>query len=170
MSISKIDKNKVPEVLKIINELSKKKILIGILGASGSDIVMIANVNEFGANITITPKMRTFFRANRIYLNKSTTTLKIPERSYIRASYDSNINKINNYVDKQLTQVLSLSIPVNVFLDRVGNYCVSIIKSFMTDLSTPPKSQVTLKLSGKNKTNPLIDTGRLRNSITYKVV
>lgn len=53
-------------------------------------------------------------------------------------------------------------------LDVIGNIAVGKVKEYMTDLRTPPNSPATIKK--KKSDNPLIDTGSLRASITYKIV
>ena len=82
------DESNVKEFLKMLGELQSSSIEIGILGEDkggdkheGSDITVleIATIHEFGA-----PK------AN------------IPSRSFIRAGYDSNKNKIMGQGEKLL--------------------------------------------------------------------
>jgi len=95
-------------------------------------------------------------------------SVNIPERSFIRASFDANMSKIENYVDRSLSQIFNFQLPVSTFYEELGAYCTSLIKKYMTDLKSPPNSSLTQSMKGFN--NPLINTGRLRNSITFKVI
>lgn len=205
MAVTTQDRNRVPDVLRLIRELNSKSLYIGVLGKSGSYMVELAYVHEFG--LTITPKNSKtlaipvkkiarkksprdfsdlFFvpsnHGNEVgYLARHTNKahgieilfvlmkqVKIPERSFMRESFDANIGKIQKYVDKELFRVLDFELSPNEFYNKLGTFCVSLIKKYMTTLKNPPKSPLTLA-SNPNKTNPLIDTGRLRASITFRV-
>ncbi|WP_425447744.1 hypothetical protein [Dethiothermospora halolimnae] len=96
-------------------------------------------------------------------------SVDIPERSFIRGGYDEYRNKIERKGEILLKKVLSFKITVDKFFETLGEYIVGRIVKYMTDLKAPPKSSVTLS-TDKRKTNPLIKTGRLKSSITYKVV
>lgn len=92
----------------------------------------------------------------------------IPERSFIRGAFNEKSAEINNYVLKELDKLLTFKIDINQFYNSIGERIVSIVKKYMTDLKEPPKSPITLA-ANPNKTNPLINTGQLRNSIVWKV-
>lgn len=153
---------------QIINDLKNKKIKIGIFGSEGSDILMIAKVQEFGFDITITPKMRNWLHANGLHVKNSTTEIHIPERSFIRGSFDENKNKIDRFIKDNMEQLISFSISTNTFFDRVGQYLVGLTQEYLTELSTPPNHPFTLERKAP-KSNPLISSGRMRSSITFKI-
>lgn len=52
-------------------------------------------------------------------------------------------------------------------LNTVGVVAVGKVQVYMTELKTPPNALSTIKMKGS--ANPLIDTGDLRGSVTYKV-
>ena len=52
-------------------------------------------------------------------------------------------------------------------LNTVGVVAVGKVQVYMTELKTPPNALSTIKMKGS--ANPLIDTGELRGSVTYKV-
>lgn len=162
------DESNVKEFLKMLEELSSTHLEIGIFGDSGGDILMIANVNEFGCRIKVTDKMRSYLHVIGIHLKKDTKEINIPERSFVRGSYDENKNKIIDNADKLLEKVINLELPVSVFFDALGEYIVGLVQEYMTDLKSPPNHPTTIV--NKKSSNPLINTGRLRQSITYKVV
>jgi hypothetical protein len=53
-------------------------------------------------------------------------------------------------------------------LDAAGNLAAGIVKQQITDLRSPPNAQSTIERKGSS--NPLIDTGLMRQTVTYKVV
>lgn len=53
-------------------------------------------------------------------------------------------------------------------LDAAGNLAAGIVKQQITDLRSPPNAQSTIER--KRSSNPLIDTGLMRQTVTYKVV
>lgn len=163
------DVNRVDEFLSIIDHLKKTKIEIGIFGEDDANILMIARVHEFGVDINVTQKMRGFFLAQGTPLSKGKNKISIPERSFIRSGYDKNLNKIVKVVENLLPKVFSFDLTVDQFYEQLGAYTVGFIQEYMTDLRDPPNAPLTLEKK-KPKTNPLIDTGKLRESITYKVV
>lgn len=163
-----IDKNNIPKLLEVLDALWSHQIQIGIFGSDGSTILMIAAVHEFGCKITVTPKMRGYLRSQGMYLKASTKQITIPERSFIRSSYDKETDKIINRANKLLERVLRLELPVQTFFELLGSYIVGVMQEYLTDLRTPPNSPFTIARKGSS--NPLIDTGRLRQAITHKVV
>lgn len=162
------DESNVEEFLKVLEELSSTRVEIGIFGDSGGDILMIASVNEFGCSISVTDKMRNYLHYIGIHLKKDTTTINIPERSFIRSGYDQNKSNIESQGEKLLAKVLSLELSVDAFFNAIGEYSVGLIQEYLTDLRSPANSPATVKLKGSS--NPLIDKGQLRSSITFKVV
>lgn len=57
---------------------------------------------------------------------------------------------------------------MDLALKRVGVVAVSKVQLFMTELKTPPNAPSTIKKKGSS--NPLIDSGALRQSVTFKVI
>jgi len=162
------DETKVPEFLEMLDELFNTHLEIGVFGEDDSEMVMIASVHEFGVKIKVTDKMRAYLHSIGIHLKPSTKTIKIPERSFIRAGYDKEKENIIRESEKLLEKVMKLELPVKVFFETLGELIVGMIQKYLTDLSSPPLHPATI--ASKGSSNPLIDTGRLRESITYKVV
>ena len=163
-----VDRNNIPEILDVIKELQTTKLQVGIFAPEGSELFMIAMVNEYGTNINVTPKMRAYMHYQGIHLKASTTQIKIPERSFIRAGFEYAREDLEKLVDKALPLVLTLKLQPNEFYKLLGEMAVGRIHKYIQDLSSPPNSAMTIKR--KKSSHPLIDTGRLTQSITYKVV
>lgn len=60
------DRNRLPEAIRTVDGLNKRKIRVGVLG--GGQTAMIAAVHEFGANIPVTPRMRGYLASQGLYL------------------------------------------------------------------------------------------------------
>jgi|LSQX01.3.fsa_nt_gb hypothetical protein len=163
-----IDKNNIPKLLEVLDALWSHQIQIGIFGSDGSTILMIASVQEFGCKITVTPKMRAYLHSQGLHLKASTKQINIPERSFIRSGFDEQKVRYEKQAAKLLDKVLHLAIPVDTFFSVLGEYIAGQLQTYLTDISTPPNHPFTIARKGSS--NPLIDTGRLRQAITHKVV
>lgn len=146
------DETRVPEFLAMIKELQGSEIKLGILGSgagggkhkkSDATVLDIAIWNEFG-------------------------TRKMPERSFIRASYDSNRSDYESKGEKLLEQVIGMTVSPSVLYDTLGLYMVGQTQKYLTNLSSPPNDPFTIKMKGSS--NPLIDSGQMRDSIEYEVI
>ena len=163
------DRSNIDKILKTLEKLSNTAVRIGILSKSGGEILLIANVNEYGCSIPVTNKMRGFFRYEfGINISKNTKVIKIPERSFVRSSFDENQNKLESY-EELLEAVIDSKISVDNFYQIIGNACVNLIKDYIKGGNFEPDSPVTLKHK-RPTTKPLIDTGRLINSIDFEVI
>ena len=93
-------------------------------------------------------------------------TATIPERPAIRVANKKNddnlIALIKRSVDSK-TMVITKRIGGLIGANHQGAIQQSIVK-----LRTPPNAEITKR--AKKSSNPLIDTGFYKNSITYKVV
>jgi len=163
------DETRVPEFMKMLDELKNTRLEIGIFGEDDGDMVMIATVNEFGCQIEVTDKMRNYLRVIGLPLKDNTTHINIPERSFIRGGYTHHKDDIINKAEPLLERVLNLDLPVNTFFNVLGEYIVGLIQDYLTSIKEPANHPFTLERK-KPKTNPLINDGHLRDSIDYKVV
>ena len=163
------DTTKVPEFLAMLDALMNTSVHVGIFSETeDAKLLMIANVHEFGVSIQVTDKMRRYLAAQGLPLRKTTTQINIPERSYIRSSFDEQKGNIEDQARKLLIQVLELRLPPLTFFDVLGGIMVSMVQEYMVNLSDPPNHPFTIERKGSS--NPLIDTGRLVGAVTHKVV
>jgi hypothetical protein len=93
----------------------------------------------------------------------------IPSRPFIRGTYNEKQSDIQKFIDESLAMVFSFKIDVRTFFNRVGQYLTQLTQMYLTDLKEPAKSQITITANG-GKENPLIDSGRMRESITWQLV
>lgn len=156
---------KLKEIIRILNS---KKIRVGIFGTDDSEMLMIASVNEYGCDINITPKMRWWLRHNGLMVKNSTTAIHIPERSFVRKTANEKKEEMNKFIKQNLDLLFTFRIDVNTFLNKVGQYCAQLVQQTLTETTDPPNHPWTIQRKN-GKDHPLIDTGHLRESITFKI-
>ncbi len=156
--------NRIPELVENLQVLNNHHLEIGILSGQGAEdahgdgeftIVGIAAVHEFGVTIQRVGK-------------DATHLITIPERSYMRAGWDSKQADIDKKVQYYLGQVIDGKIDAYTFFNIIGEQVSSYLQEYLVALSAPPLAQSTIDRKGSS--NPLVDTGRLGDSITFKVV
>ena len=131
-------------------------------------LLTVANVHEFGCTIEVTDKMRVYLHRIGIHLKKETTVINIPERSFIRAGFDSEKSNIQSTISTLAGKLIAGEIDIDTFYEFMGNYCVSRIQEYFINLDTPALHPATI--AKKHSSNPLVDSGRLLHSITYKIL
>lgn len=167
-------------ILKQLNELHGAKVTVGVQGepgknstgqtvSSNSDLQKIAYVHEFGYDIEVTEKMRAWLHYNGIHLKPETKMIHIPERSYIRRAYAEGAADYRQVFNKLIGQLMRSEITVDELLDNLGKQCLNDTYSNIGE-GTKPVSQYTLNHRKSNDNpSPLIDTGNLRDYITYRI-
>ena len=91
----------------------------------------------------------------------------IPQRSFIRAGVDENLERIQTIQRTLGRQVLG-GIELPVALDRLGAKVAAMLQNRISAGIEPPNSPETIERKGSSK--PLVDTGQLKASITWLVV
>ena len=56
----------------------------------------------------------------------------------------------------------------DTFFNTLGDYIAQQLQEYVTEVTTPPNHPFTIDRKGSS--HPLIDSGRLRTSITFRVV
>lgn len=96
---------------------------------------------------------------NKLYGNPA----PIPPRPWLVPGVESGKQDI---VDT-IAHGVANDLPLDQMLEQVGAFAAGAVQQYMIDLRTPPNSAYTIEQKGSD--NPLIDTGSLLQSITYKV-
>lgn len=180
-----------------LEKLNKKSLQIGIFGEDDSFMAMIAGVNEFGA--TIRPKKQYLTiptpeakgrkardipglfkpKGKKIlaitdgkkglkvmfYLVKE---VNIPERSFLRSTFDEREAEWHEFFSSNIDRILAGEITANQIYEQLGAKIASNIQNKIKETSSPSNAPSTI--ANKGVDNPLINTGRLRQSVTWKVV
>ncbi|AUS87034.1 hypothetical protein LBYS11_12140 [Lysinibacillus sp. YS11] len=143
--------NRIPQLIQSLSELAGYEIEVGIFGSDDSFYAMIAAVHEFG-----------------ITIRKERGAIVIPERSFLRSTFDEKNGEWAKFVKKQLPKLLDGQMNARTICERLGAKMVGDIQRKLTQLDDPPNAPSTIAQKGSS--NPLIDKGGLRMRITYKVV
>jgi hypothetical protein len=139
-----------PEELKKLSARAKKGtalVEVGVISdetyEDGLTVVEVAVWNEFG-------------------------TKHIPERPFIRSTVKQQKAPLKAFSGKLLQKILDGKLTREKALGLLGQKVSGEIKETITSLRTPPNAPSTVE--AKKSSNPLIDTGELRQSITFEVV
>lgn len=95
-------------------------------------------------------------------------THSIPERPFMRQAFDANHDSISSFIRGQYAQVVDGKKSVEMGLKSIGVFFEGVVKRTIVSGKFKALTQRTIKRKGSSK--PLIDTGRLRQSITHEVV
>lgn len=172
MTITIKDENHIPEIIQELNNLSKYKVSAGVPG--DGELGMVAYVMEYGATIRPRPEREA---TNHGYLwipNKETggfvllKQVTIPSRSYIRATMAEKESDWILRSKKIIWQVTNGDMTAYQAYNQLGAAIARDIQKKIKSHPSPRNAPLTAgnKQSGSGT---LIDTGRLRNAVTWKV-
>ena len=92
----------------------------------------------------------------------------VPERSFLRAPIAANMDKYKKAFDWFVKRCGDGKISIDNALGQIGFMVVGDIQSAISQGINPPNAPETIRR--KKSSTPLIDTGRLRQSITFRIV
>ena len=96
-----------------------------------------------------------------------TKSVKIPERSFLRACVDEKEKDFYKFAEKQLDKWLQSNSDPEPMLNALGLQFRGYVQKYIRDLSSPPNAPLTKAVKGSG--NPLIDQGNLVGSIEFEV-
>lgn len=88
---------------------------------------------------------------------------RIPARPWLDVGVESGTQEYLDIIEEGVAAELSQ----DQILNQVGVTAVGYVQQYITDLQDPPNAPSTIKKKGSS--NPLIDTGAMRASVTYTV-
>jgi hypothetical protein len=190
------NKNNLPRVIGALDDLNKLSVEIGVFASDDSFYAMLANVHEFGITIRakgkaltiptkeakgrkardipglFQPKGKNILAVqdgdNLITMFILVRSVTIPERSFVRSTFDEKNDDWVAFVKEQIQQILDLKITASTMYDRLGALIASDIQDKITTLKSPSNAKITI--DNKGSSNPLVDTGGLRARVTWRVV
>lgn len=148
----------IDELLTALKFLTEMEIEIGIFSDdfknSNGDLTVYgkAVVNEYGAEI----------------IAANGNVIRIPERSYIRASFDDNKKQIYNSVEDMLDDVLNGELTTKEMAAIIGENGVRMIRNHILAGVEPANAPATLE--NKKGDLPLVDHGDLLKSLDWRIV
>lgn len=181
------------EILKNLSESDATSVKVGIQSTAGQaadgkiSMAHLGAVQEFGGDIKVGAgsttvyhkvlKSGNFARGGR-FVKKSKSNfartvsvgahkISIPSRPFMREGLDKNKNEITSLSTDLAGRILDGKTSVNQALKLLGQQAEKGIKDNMSSGGFTPNAASTVK--HKKSDTPLIDTGRLRQSITSVV-
>lgn len=148
----KVRKDIYKQVKKNLLDFSKLDLLVG---------VPQEKTEREGNSESITNSELMFIHTN------GSPIRNIPKRPTIEPTIEENKERISEMFKKAVNQVLANRSDGRADLEKIGLWTVNKIKAKFGSDELAPNAPSTIAQKGDN--NPLIDTGQLRNSITYVI-
>lgn len=123
---------------------------IGVFAKQDSEVVIYAATNEFGTD--------------RAGPNRNIT---IPERSFLRAGIDENKQSFRAFLAAELPKVAAGKKSKKKVLLQLGALVQGKVQGKI--IKGPYAANMPSTVRAKGSSRPLVDTGRLRQSITFEV-
>lgn len=92
---------------------------------------------------------------------------RVPKRAFVKPAITANRHKYAKLLKNSITPVLEGRLSPKTAWQLVGQEAVKDIQQYMLTATFTPLAPATIKAKGSSK--PLIDTGQLRQSVTYQV-
>lgn len=93
----------------------------------------------------------------------------IPERSFIRSTFDKKREELVAVGKRMMGDVLRGRIGVKQALNMMGSALASEVKSAITDGEGIPPPNAPSTIAAKGSSRPLVDTGRMLNAVTWVI-
>lgn len=92
----------------------------------------------------------------------------IPERPWMRSTMTSKRKEHRKLIETLIRRVARGELTREAALELLGTKVASDMRERIVDLDSPPNSPATI--AAKGSSNPLVDTGHLRQQVTHEVV
>lgn len=168
-----------------MKRLRAATVLVGVHGDAGGypggmTIAGVAGINEFGATWTLSAKAAYFMarvlmeidpdkEPGRFWGTVRKLTgrrITIPERAPIRKAIDENLPKLEEAA-KRVYGMVAAGMSADEALAKFGMLVETFIKRQIDNTTDPPNAQLTQRIKGED--DPLVASGRYRNSIRYEI-
>lgn len=153
----KMDDRAWRELRRRIERMGEGRVKVGVLASKGGDaphaagspitLVELAAIHEFGS-----------------------PSRGIPERSFIRKTFDLRRDVFNRVVEKLARGVLDGTVDYHKALEVLGAWGAAQVRDRITKGAGVPPPLKDATITRKGSSRPLVVTGRLLQSITYEVV
>ena len=150
-TVSLIGRQQVEQAIKDLARRleQEQRVLVGVPEGAGTyedglTIATVAAVNNFGS-----------------------ADGRIPARPFLAPAVEKGAPQYRRLAEVMLPRVLSGQMEMRMLLEQMGQLAEGHVKQEITDLDSPPNAPSTIAKKGSS--NPLIDTGALRQSIRYVI-
>lgn len=169
-----------------VREVKRRKpsVKIGLFGKQGSDLVIQGSANEFGATIQHPGGTAYGYRTQRQaeqgkvrFMSKGEGfmvmgetgphTIKIPERSFLRSTVAEKRQKIRDLVGELFGDFIDARTSLDKSLKIIGLKVSDMVRAKIRQGPFKPNAPATIRK--KKSSKPLIDTSRMRNSVTHEL-
>ena len=127
----------------IAPKLSKSKVKAGFPQGSGDEIIMRAIYNNNGTD-------------------------KIPPRPFMDNAFHDNVKEYRRIIKRTAAKIMKGETTTDAQLRKLGILMVRDIQDEIRNLRDPENAPSTAAKKGSS--NPLIDTGEMRGSVTHEVL
>lgn len=132
--------------MKQLNELKTLQVRVGYqadeLSDEGVSLMDIAMWNELG-------------------------TVNSPSRPFLRQSFDDHETEIRAFAAAQIKKLVAGTATAQDVLQAIGTYQKGLVQATIESGTFEPNAPSTISKKGSDK--PLIDTGRMRQSVNYVI-
>lgn len=160
MSFKLNDKdNGLRALVERVGSLSKAAVKVGVLADKGDEAKRVADEEPTAVSVTVL-EVATIHEFGAPAAN-------IPARSFLRATVDEQSSSIRADQHKLAIAVLSGKLDMRRALDQLGARVAAKIQQKIARGIEPALQPRTIARKGSSK--PLVDTGQLRQSVTWEV-
>jgi hypothetical protein len=92
--------------------------------------------------------------------------IKIPARPWLHPGFDSGMQTYMQIIEEGVDKFITGIGDLKKTMESVGVTAVGVVQEYMTALRSPPNTPETVEKKGSD--NPLIDSGAMKSSVTYK--
>lgn len=177
-----IDKDITDDLVGILGELSKKEICIGVPDSTNhrDDKVTNAQLMYIHTNGARDKKMinamqhnidnnMPYSKAHELYVHEKGSPLwNIPPRPILEPALNNSKDKIADLMSEVMKDALDLK-NISPGLQKIGILGQNIARDWFTNPSNKWAKNSEKTIEKKGSSNPLIDKGDLRKSITYVI-
>ena len=96
-------------------------------------------------------------------------TEHIPERSFLRSGIGANLGEYKKFNKGALLQIQRKRMSVPKALGQLGVLAAGHVREMIDEVKFPANAPSTIRRK-RGSTNPLVDTGHLKQSVTHEVL
>lgn len=161
--------NNIPDTLIELEKLNNHAVAVGIL--EDDFLMMIAQVNNDGTVIHAKGDGYLMIPVKDngevvSFVRKKSVT--IPARHFLERTLSNFSRTRQDYVEARIPELLDGTTTAMAILDGLGQLTVTQMRTEIQEFKKPKNAPLTIHNKGKD--DPLVDTGKLGDSIAYKII